>query len=65
MAQRGVLLRRTGLNFISYSHTEEQMEQVIEAAADVFVALAPLLEAGTVGEHLRIRDVNTGFRAFR
>jgi glutamate-1-semialdehyde aminotransferase len=65
MAQRGVLLRRTGLNFISYSHTEEQMDQVIEAASDVFANLGPLLEAGTVRDRLRIREVNTGFRAFR
>ncbi len=65
MAQRGVLLRRTGLNFISYSHTEEQMDRVIEAAAEVFTNLGPLLEAGSMKEHLRIRDVDTGFRRFR
>jgi glutamate-1-semialdehyde aminotransferase len=65
MAQRGVLLRRGGLNFISYSHAEDDIEDVIAAAGDVFAALAPLLEEGTVQDHLRSRGVDTGFRAFR
>ena len=65
MAQRGVLLRRGGLNFINYSHTEADIATVIELAKDVFADLAPLLAAGTVRDHLRIRTVDTGFRAFR
>jgi glutamate-1-semialdehyde aminotransferase len=65
MAQRGVLLRRGGLNFVSYSHTEAEIAAVIAAAGEVFPALATLLESGTVRDHLRIRSVDTGFRAFR
>jgi glutamate-1-semialdehyde aminotransferase len=65
MAQRGVLLRRGGLNFISYSHAKDDIAAVIAAARDVFAALAPLLREGTVQDHLRIRSVDTGFRAFR
>jgi glutamate-1-semialdehyde aminotransferase len=65
MAERGVLLRRGGLNFVSFSHTVDEMDGVIVAAHDVFANLAPLLEAGTVHQQLRIRGVETGFRSFR
>jgi glutamate-1-semialdehyde aminotransferase len=65
MAERGVLLRRGGLNFISYSHTEADIATAIDHAGEVFANLAPLLAAGEVRDHLRIRTVDTGFRAFR
>jgi len=39
MAVRGVLLRRGGLNFLTFSHTEAQVDAVIDAAADVFANL--------------------------
>jgi len=65
MAQRGVLIRRGGLNFVSYSHSEADIATVLDAAGGVFAALAPLLQRGTVRDHLRIRAVDTGFRAFR
>ncbi len=65
MAERGVLLRRGGLNFVSYSHTEAEIADVIAAASEVFANLAPLLKTGTVRDHLRIREVDTGFRRFR
>ena len=65
MAQRGVLLRRGGLNFVSYSHSEADIAEAVAAAGEVFANLSPLLAAGTVKEHLRIRSVDTGFRAFR
>jgi glutamate-1-semialdehyde 2,1-aminomutase len=65
MAQRGVLLRRGGLNFLGYSHTEADIATVIAAAADVFANLGPLIASGTIREQLRIREVETGFRVFR
>lgn len=43
MAVRGVLLRRGGLNFLTFSHTEAQIDAVVEAAAEVFANLRPLL----------------------
>ena len=65
MAARGVLLRRGGLNFVTYSHTEADIDAVIGAAAEVFAAIRPLLTAGTIREHLRTRDaVPTTFRTF-
>ncbi len=65
LAQRGVLLRRGGLNFISYSHAKADIETALNAAGEVFAALALLLRRGTVRDHLRIQSVDTGFRAFR
>ena len=65
MAQRGVLLRRGGLNFISYSHSEADVAEVIAQTGEVFAELAPLLATGTVRDRLRIRSVDSGFRAFR
>nr|MBA3529764.1 aminotransferase class III-fold pyridoxal phosphate-dependent enzyme [Propionibacteriaceae bacterium] len=65
MAARGVLMRRNGLNFISYSHTEADIATVIDRAGEVFADLASLLASGSIRERLRIREVDTGFRAFR
>lgn len=66
MAQRGVLLRRGGLNFVSYSHSEADVDDVIAAAREVFADLAPLIAAGgeAVRKRLRIRSVDAGFRSF-
>lgn len=62
MAVRGVLLRRGGLNFLTYSHTPAQIDQVIAAAAEVFAALrnlwdVPALQAAVQARkhpHLRL-----------
>lgn len=66
MAQRGVLLRRGGLNFVSYSHTETDIDAIVTAAREVFADLAPLVASGgdAVSRTLRIRSVDTGFRSF-
>lgn len=42
MAVRGVLLRRGGLNFLNYSHTDEDVDTVVATAADVFAELRHL-----------------------
>jgi glutamate-1-semialdehyde aminotransferase len=66
MAARGVLLRRGGLNFVSYSHSESDIDEVIAAAREVFADLGPLLDAGgdAVRSRLRVRAVDQGFRTF-
>jgi len=64
MAERGVLLRRGGLNFISYSHQERDIDAVIEAATEVFTELAPLLASGRVRDGLRVRETTSAFRSF-
>ncbi len=42
MAVRGVLLRRGGLNFLTFSHTPRDLAQVIGAASEVFTNLRAL-----------------------
>ncbi len=42
MAVRGVLLRRGGLNFLTFSHTQADLAIVIQAAAEVFTNLRNL-----------------------
>jgi glutamate-1-semialdehyde aminotransferase len=66
MAGRGVLLRRGGLNFVSYSHSDADIDAVVAAARDVFDGLSPLVATGgdAVRDKLRIRSVDTGFRSF-
>ncbi|MGC4190512.1 MAG: aminotransferase class III-fold pyridoxal phosphate-dependent enzyme [Thermomicrobiales bacterium] len=66
MAERGVLLRRGGLNFVTYSHTETDVDAIVAAASEVFAALRPLLDAGTIRSRLRTRDIaaTPAFRTF-
>jgi len=64
MAQHGVLMRRGGLNFVSYSHGATDIEEIAAAAGEVFAELAPLLAAGTVRGRLRVRETPTAFRSF-
>jgi glutamate-1-semialdehyde aminotransferase len=55
MAVRGVLLRRGGLNFLTYSHTPEQVDQVIAIAADVFQNLSNLWDISALRETIQQR----------
>jgi len=45
MARRGVLLRRGGLNFITYSHTAADIAATVEACRESFAALREALVA--------------------
>lgn len=64
-ATRGVLLRRGGLNFVSYSHTESDIKQAIVVADEVFPKLAVLLQTGSIQEQLRTRSAASTYRTFR
>lgn len=44
MAGRGVLLRRGGLNFITYSHRPVDIERTVAAFHASLIALRPLLD---------------------
>ncbi len=59
MAVRGVLLRRGGLNFLTYSHTPDQVDQVIAAAGDVFQQLRNLWEISALQEAIQRRKHRT------
>ena len=64
MAKRGVLLRRGGLNFVTFSHTEEDIEQIINAAGSVFDELRKLWLKPELADHVQTREVNLGHRSF-
>lgn len=64
MAARGVLLRRGGLNFVTYSHTEADIDEAVRAAREVFAALAPILGTPELSRRLRVQDVTAGYRRF-
>lgn len=64
MAARGVLLRRGGLNFVTYSHTGADIDRAVAAAGEVFAALAPVLHTPELPRRLRVRDVTASFRRF-
>lgn len=49
-AARGVLLRRNGLNFISYAHTEADIAATLDAIRAALTALAAALNSGTLEE---------------
>ncbi|HEY8744181.1 MAG TPA: hypothetical protein VIU62_13835, partial [Chloroflexota bacterium] len=49
LAQRGVLLRPGGLNFISYSHTPADIDRTIIACRESLAALRPQLAPLTAG----------------
>jgi len=55
MAVRGVLLRRGGLNFLTYSHTPAQIDKVIAAAGDVFQQLGNHWEISALREVIQQR----------
>ncbi len=64
MAKRGVLLRRGGVNFLTYSHTEADIAQVVNAAGEVFGELRKLWKKAELAEQVQVRDVNLGHRSF-
>lgn len=64
MAERGVLMRRSGLNFVSYSHGVTDIEEIAAAASGVFAELSPLLKSGRIRERLRVRETASAFRSF-
>jgi glutamate-1-semialdehyde aminotransferase len=63
-ARRGVLLRRGGLLFITYSHDDEAIEQTIAAVAETMPLIAEAVEAGQVDERLQTGEVEESFRRF-
>lgn len=63
-AKRGVLIRRGGLLFVTYSHSDDDIEQTLEAVDEALGLLAEAVESGTLRERLQTRPVQEGFRRF-
>jgi glutamate-1-semialdehyde aminotransferase len=64
MARRGILLRRGGLVFISYSHTAADIDMTIDAAREVFPMLKDALDRGDIKNRLLVEKVSQGIRSF-
>ena len=64
MAARGVLMRRGGLNFLTYSHGEDDIGQVVSAADEAFGELGRLWNAPELADRVRVLDVAESFRTF-
>ncbi len=64
MAERGVLLRRGGLLFITYSHRDEEVEETLAALDESLAVIAEAVDEGTVSERLRVTEVKESFRSF-
>ncbi len=56
MAARGVLLRRTGANLLTYSFTEADVDEIVSKAGAVFDELAKLWKSKELVRRLRIRS---------
>lgn len=63
-ARRGVLLRRGGLMFITYSHDDEAVGETIAAVDAVMPIIAEAVDAGDVDARLHTGEVQQSFRTF-
>ncbi|MFO7945601.1 MAG: aminotransferase class III-fold pyridoxal phosphate-dependent enzyme [Armatimonadota bacterium] len=64
MAKRGVLLRRGGLLFITYSHDDEAIEETISVMDECMPIIADAVENDTVSDFLETGEVEKSFRSF-
>ncbi|HUS80709.1 MAG TPA: aminotransferase class III-fold pyridoxal phosphate-dependent enzyme [Armatimonadota bacterium] len=64
MAARGVLLRRGGLMFITYSHGDAEVEETLAALDESLGVIAQAVDQGTVKDLLRVTTVEESFRRF-
>jgi len=63
-ARRGVLIRRGGLLFITYSHDDEAIEETIAVVAETMPIIAEAVAAGDVDDRLLGGEVEESFRSF-
>ncbi len=63
-ARRGVLIRRGGLLFITYSHDDEAVEETNAVVAAVMPIIAEAVAAGDVRNRLHGGEVEESFRSF-
>jgi len=63
-ALRGVLFRRGGLNFISFSHKEEDIQFTLGVCNEVLTLIKDALEKNDVASRLRTREIKPSFRQF-
>ena len=64
MAMRGILIRRGGLNFITYSHKTEDIDRTLAALREALPILKDALDSGRIADLLITRAVSEGIRRF-
>lgn len=64
MARRGVLLRRGGLMFVTYSHDEEAVAHTLSALDEALAVVEEAVESGDIKKYLRTSEVQQSFRRF-
>jgi len=64
MATRGVLLRRGGLLFVTYSHGDAEVDETLAALDESLTVIAEAVDAGSVKDLLRVTTVEESFRRF-
>lgn len=64
MAKRGVLLRRGGLLFVTYSHDDAAVTQTLDALDETLALIRAAVDAGTVKTSLDVVEVVESFRRF-
>ena len=62
MANRGVLMRRGGPNFMNYSHRESDVAEIVATADEVFAGLRPLWKSPGLADHVRVKSSYAGTR---
>jgi glutamate-1-semialdehyde aminotransferase len=64
MARRGVLMRRGGLNFATYTHTDADVDLAVSMAGEVFSELVRHLKAGDLERAVPAAPPEAGIRRF-
>lgn len=63
-AKRGVLFRRGGLNFISYSHKIGDIDYTLDVCRSVMKLMKEALIKGDLASRLETQDISPSFRQF-
>ena len=64
MARRGVLIRRGGLLFVTFSHDEAAVAATLAALDGSLAVIREAVDGGDVGKHLQTGEVQQSFRRF-
>lgn len=64
MAKRGVLVRRGGLMFVTYSHDDAAVAKTLQSADESLAVIREAVDRGKVKEYLNAGEVQESFRRF-
>lgn len=64
MAKRGILLRRGGLIFMTYSHKAEHVDKTLDTCREVFPLLLEAYGSGNIKDRLVTQEVAASIRRF-